>query len=291
MFFIIGSTVKGTGTIWSRPCQNYFGSKLAVPIWWQLFVWIPLKWSDVSSSQDSESFVRLWVSKHRLFHLCIFFRVPLPSRKLPRHIRFIGQVRSLHRRSSVYISLCGGLCGYISLSCQRLEREWVSMGEINWNWTTAEYLQRANRMHNYHNEILPQQWTIYSYTITSTQVAADRGALRILRQVSLPEGGQKFWLQWQLADTTWLACARVAVTRSAAERPSNPPTQSHSLQRSHPRLNSIFASKLHARAPLHWVIYIRLIRWHGAYLQTVVIVMEILLPDPEKLPSSLWSRN
>ena len=117
--------------------------------------------------------------------------------------------------------------------------------------------------------------------ITSTQVAADRGALRIWRWVSLPEGGQKFWLQWQLADTAWLACARVAATRSAAERPSNTTTQSHSLQRSHPHLNSIFANKLHARDPLHWVICIRLIRWHGAHLQTVVIVMEILLPDPE----------
>ena len=130
--------------------------------------------------------------------------------------------------------------------------------------------------------------------ITSTQVTADRGALRIWRWVSLPEGGQTFWLQWQLADTAWLACARVAVTRSAAERSSNTPTQSHSLQRSHPHLNSIFASKLHARDPLHhvhWVFCIRLIRWHGAHLQAVVIVMEIILPDPEKLPSSLWSRN
>ena len=57
-----------------------------------------------------------------------------------------------------------------------------------------------------------------------------------------------------------------------------------SLQRSHSHLNSIFASKLHARDPLHWVICIRLIRWHGAHLQAVVIAMEILLPDPEKLP-------
>ena len=56
-------------------------------------------------------------------------------------------------------------------------------------------------------------------------------------------------------------------------------TQSHSLQRIHPNLNSIFASKLHARDPLH------------CHLQAVVIVMEILSPDPEKLPSSLWSRN
>ena len=101
--------------------------------------------------------------------------------------------------------------------------------------------------------------------VTSTQVAADRGALRIWRWVSLPEGGQKFWLQWQLAHTAWIACARVAATRSA--------------------------SKLHSRDPLHRVIYIRLIRWHGAHLQAVFIVMEILLPDPEKLPSSLWSRN
>ena len=62
-------------------------------------------------------------------------------------------------------------------------------------------------------------------------------------------------------------------------------------QRSHPRLNSIFASKLHARDSLHWVICIHLIRWHRAHLQAVVIVMEILSPDPEKLPSSLWSRN
>ena len=125
--------------------------------------------------------------------------------------------------------------------------------------------------------------------ITSTQVAADRGALRIWRRVSLPEGGQKFWLQWQLADAVWLACACVAATRSAAEWPSNEPTQSHFLQGSHPHLNSIFASKLHAQAPLDWVICIRLIRWlgHGAHLQAVVIVMEILLPDPEKL----WSRN
>ena len=128
--------------------------------------------------------------------------------------------------------------------------------------------------------------------ITSTQVAADRGALPIWRWVSLPEGGQKFWSQWQLADTAWLARALVAGTRSAAEWPCNTPTQSHSLQRSYPHLNSIFASKLHALDPLHWVICIRLIRWQGAHLQTVVIVMEILLPDPEaKLPSSLWSRN
>ena len=79
--------------------------------------------------------------------------------------------------------------------------------------------------------------------ITSTQVAADRGALRIWRWVSLTEGRQKFWSQWQLADTAWLACARAAATRSAAELPSNAPTQSHSLQRIHPHLNSIFASK------------------------------------------------
>ena len=105
--------------------------------------------------------------------------------------------------------------------------------------------------------------------ITSTQVAADRGALRLWRWVSLPERGQKFWLQWQLAHTAWLVCARVAVTRSAAERPSNAPTQSHSLQQSHTHLNSIFASKLHAWDPLHWVICIRLIRWHGAHLQAV----------------------
>ena len=128
------------------------------------------------------------------------------------------------------------------------------------------------------------------FRITSTKVAADRGALRIWRWVSFPEGGQKFWMQWQLADT-WLACAHLAVTRSAAERLSNAPTQYHSLQRSHPHLNSIFASKLHARDPLHWFICIRLIRWHEAHLQAVVIVMEILLPDLEKLPSSLWSRN
>ena len=68
-------------------------------------------------------------------------------------------------------------------------------------------------------------------------------------------------------------------------------TSCHSLQRSHPHLNSIFASKFHARDPLHWVICISLIRWHAAHLQAVVIVMKILLPDPEKLPSSLWSRN
>ena len=68
-------------------------------------------------------------------------------------------------------------------------------------------------------------------------------------------------------------------------------TQSHSLQRSHPHLNSIFASKLHAEDPLHCVICIRLIRWLGAHFQAVVIVMEIILLDPEKLPSSLWSRN
>ena len=90
------------------------------------------------------------------------------------------------------------------------------------------------------------------------QVAADRGALQIWRWVSLPEGGQKFWLQWQLADTAWFACALVAATRSAAERPSNAPTQSNSLQRSHPHLNSIFASKLHALYPLpgtHFIEY------------------------------------
>ena len=111
--------------------------------------------------------------------------------------------------------------------------------------------------------------------ITPTQVAADRGTLRIWRWVSLTEGGQKFWLQWELADTAWLACARAAATWSAAERPSNAPTQSYSLQRIHPHLNSIFASKLHARDPLHWVICICLIRWHGAHLQAVVIVMGI----------------
>ena len=111
-------------------------------------------------------------------------------------------------------------------------------------------------------------------------------------EVSIAPGKRaEFWLQWQLADTAWLACARVGASRSAAERPSNAPTQSHSLQRSHPHLNSIFASKMHARDPLHWVICIRLIRWHGAHLHAVVIVMDILSPDPEKLPSSLWSRN
>ena len=87
MFFIIGSTVKGTDTIWSRPRQNYFGSKLAVPIRWQLLVWLPLGRSDVSSSKDSESSKRFWLSKRRWFHLCLFFRLPLPSRKLPRHLR------------------------------------------------------------------------------------------------------------------------------------------------------------------------------------------------------------
>ena len=111
--------------------------------------------------------------------------------------------------------------------------------------------------------------------ITSTLVVADRGVLRIWRWVSLPEGGQKFWFQRQLADTAWLACARVAATRSAAERPSNAPTQSHSLQRSHPHLNSIFASKLHARGPLHWVICIRRIRWHGVHLQAVALSLEV----------------
>ena len=40
-------------------------------------------------------------------------------------------------------------------------------------------------------------------------------------------------------------------------------------------IKSIFASKLHARDPLHWVICIRLIRWHGAHFQAVVIVMGI----------------
>ena len=72
------------------------------------------------------------------------------------------------------------------------------------------------------------------------------------------------------------------------------PTQPQSFW-SHPHLiNSIFASKLHAQDPPYWVICIHLICWHGAHLQAVVIVMEILLPDPEKLPSSLscsWSRN
>ena len=87
-------------------------------------------------------------------------------------------------------------------------------------------------------------------------------------------------------------CSRSSHTicRGAAK-----PTQPHSLQRSHPHLiNSIFASKLHAQDPLHWVICIRLICWHGAHLQAVAIMMKILLPDPEKLPSSLsclWSRN
>ena len=136
-------------------------------------------------------------------------------------------------------------------------------------------------------------WIRLQVAITSTQVAADRGAFRIWRWASLPEGGQKFWLQWQLANSAWLASARVAATRSAAERPSQhkPTLFSEGL---HPHLNSMFTSKLHAQDPLHWVICIRLIRWHGAHLQAVVIVMEILLPDPEKLPSSLsclWSRN
>ena len=125
--------------------------------------------------------------------------------------------------------------------------------------------------------------------ITSTQVAADRGALRIWRWVSLSEGWQKFWLQWQLADYAWLACARVAICHWATKQRTN--TVPLSEQRSHPHLNSIFASKLHARDPLHWVICIRLIYWHGAHLQAVVIVMKIILPGPEKLPLSLWSRN
>ena len=58
-------------------------------------------------------------------------------------------------------------------------------------------------------------WMIIPVSITSTQVTADRGALRIWRWVSLPGRGQKFWLQWQLADTAWLASARVVGTRSA----------------------------------------------------------------------------
>ena len=71
------------------------------------------------------------------------------------------------------------------------------------------------------------------------------------------------------------------ICRGAAKQLTN---TTDSLQWSHPHLNSIFASKLHARDPLHWVICIRLIRWHGAHLQAVVTVMEILLPDPEILP-------
>ena len=70
------------------------------------------------------------------------------------------------------------------------------------------------------------------------------------------------------------------ICRGAAKQLTN---TTHSLQWSHPHLNSIFASKLHARDPLHWVICIRLIRWHGAHLQAVVTVMEIILPDPEIL--------
>ena len=123
--------------------------------------------------------------------------------------------------------------------------------------------------------------------ITSTQVAADRCALRIWRWVSLPEGGQKFLLQWQLADNAWLACGRVAATRSAAERPSNAPSQSHSLQRSHPHLNSIFASKLHARDPLHhvhWVMCIGLIRWHHSQTTPWAPSHPILHPRAGWLP-------
>ena len=85
-------------------------------------------------------------------------------------------------------------------------------------------------------------------------------------------------------------CSRSGHTifRGAAKQRTNTIPLS-SAKPSH--LNSIFASKMHARDPLHWVICIRLIRWHGAHLQAVVIVMDILSPDPEKLPAFLWSRN
>ena len=118
----------------------------------------------------------------------------------------------------------------------------------------------------------------------STQVAADQGLFRIWRWVSLPEGGQKFWLQWQLADSASLAGACVAATWSAMEWPSNAPTQAHSVQQSHPHLNSIFASKLHAWDPFHWAICIHLIRWHGAHLQAVVIMME-----EEQIAVNMWA--
>ena len=89
--------------------------------------------------------------------------------------------------------------------------------------------------------------------IMSTQVAADQGLFRIWRWVSLPEGGQKFWLQWQLADSASLAGACVAATWSAMD-------------------------------PFHWVICIRLIRWHGAHLQAVVIMME-----EEQIAVNMWA--
>ena len=80
--------------------------------------------------------------------------------------------------------------------------------------------EKSNMKHMFGSIVNPQKIKENNdiQRITSTQVAADRGTLRIWRWVSLPEGGQKIWLQWQLADTAWLACVRVVATRSATER-------------------------------------------------------------------------
>ena len=129
---------------------------------------------------------------------------------------------------------------------------------------------------------------VFFQSITSTLVVADRGAFRIWRWVSLPEGGQKFWLQWQLVDAAWLACARVAATRSATERQArhqHNPTLFSEATRIWTRFSRVNCMP---GTHFHWVICIPFIRWHGAHLQAVVIVMGILLPDPKKLSSSLW---
>ena len=138
--------------------------------------------------------------------------------------------------------------------------------------------------------------------ITSAQVAADRGAPRVWRRVSLPEGGQKFWLQWQLADTAWLARASLfhtptgsptwdvkqsrcasghTICRGAAKQRTDTIPRSSAKP---PASKLIFASKLHARDPLHWVVCIRLLRWHGAPHQAVVIVME-----GEQIAVNMWA--
>ena len=103
----LSTDFRNAGTIWSRPCQNYFSSELAIPIWWQLFIGIPLGWSDVSSSKDSVSFVRFdWVNTDNFIYAFLPTSSALAKIATPSTVS-IGQVRSLHRRFSVYISLCG----------------------------------------------------------------------------------------------------------------------------------------------------------------------------------------
>ena len=177
MFFIIGSTVKGTGTICSRPCQNYFGSKLTVSIWWQLVVWIPLGWSDVSSSKDSVICKVLTESRP-----IITFMPFLPTSSALAKIATpstvsIGQVRSQHRRFSVYISLCGSLCGYIFVVLSQIsgKRKNVIINDCdtrhiftnkleNCKLGWSVYVDDCDNIRTYYNYNISICWWLWKYS-------------------------------------------------------------------------------------------------------------------------------